>query len=76
MPAHRLTLTQVMALRACGHHRKGMRHEAHRKTMRVLQEQGFVEERAPYLARDIRWFLTPAGKELLAEIGMGEPSES
>jgi len=64
-----------MALRACGHHPKGMRHEAHRKTMRLLQEQGLVEERAPYRARDLRWFLTPAGKELLAEIGMGEPLE-
>lgn len=52
-----------------------MCHEAHRKTMRVLQEQGLVEERAPYLARDVRWFLTPAGKDLLAEIGVGEPRE-
>lgn len=68
-------MVQVMALRACGHHPRGMRHEAHRKTMRLLQEKGLVEERAPYLARDVRWFLTPAGKELLAEIGMGEPRE-
>lgn len=75
MPSKRPPLTQVMALRACGHHPRGMRHEAHRKTMRALQEKGLVEERAPYLARDVRWFLTPAGKELLAEIGLGEPKE-
>ena len=43
--------------------------------MRVLQGLGYAEERAPYLAREVRWFLTPAGRELLTEIGMGEPRE-
>jgi len=75
MPRARLPIAQVMALRACGHYPKGMRHEAHRKTMRVLQEQGLVAERAPYLARDVRWFLRPAGKDSPTEIGMREPRE-
>ena len=64
-----------MALRACGHHRCGMRHEAHRKTMQLLQEKGLAEERTLYAKRDVRWFLTPAGRAMLAEIGMGEPRE-
>lgn len=75
MPRARPPLTQVMALRACGHHPKGMRHEAHRKTMRVLQAQGLVEERIRPGQREPRWFLTQAGRELLAEIGMGAPDE-
>jgi hypothetical protein len=75
MPPDRLPRIQVTALRACGHHPQGMRHSAHLKTMRSLQGLGYVEERAPHLRRDLRWFLTPAGHEVLVMVGTGERPE-
>ena len=52
-----------------------MRASAHRKTMLALAELGLVEERTRIGQREARWFLTPAGKDLLEQIGMGEPKE-
>jgi DNA-binding MarR family transcriptional regulator len=43
--------------------------------MLTLHENGLVEERSRQGRREPRWFLTSAGRELLAEIGMGEPKE-
>lgn len=43
--------------------------------MRTLQGLGYVEERAPHLGRDLQWFLTPTGHELLAKVGTGEKAE-
>ena len=41
----------------------------------ILARARYVEERAPHLARDLRWFLTPAGHELLAKVESGERPE-
>lgn len=66
----------VTALRACGHHAgNGMRASAHRKTMLALAELGLVEERTRIGQREARWFLTPAGKDLLEQIGMGDAGD-
>lgn len=75
MPPERLPKIQITALRACGYHPQGLRHSAHLKTMRTLQGLGYVEERAPHLGQDLRWYLTPAGHELLTKVGSGEKAE-
>jgi hypothetical protein len=43
--------------------------------MLTPQEIGPVEERSRQRRREPRRFLMQAGRELLAEIGMGEPRE-
>ncbi|MGU3328123.1 hypothetical protein ACLBXB_14390, partial [Methylobacterium mesophilicum] len=68
MPPERLPKIQITALRACGYHPQGLRHSAHLKTMCTLQGLGYVEERAPHLGRDLRWFLNP-GRARAADEG-------
>ena len=42
--------------------------------MPVLEALGLVSRRKQALGRHaVYWFLTPAGLNLLAEVGMGEP---
>jgi DNA-binding HxlR family transcriptional regulator len=53
-----------------------MRYEAHLTAMLALREIGYVEDR-PLRSRprELRWFLTPAGRDLLEALGTGEPEE-
>jgi len=68
---------QLEALRACALYPQGMRHGAHPSVMPVLRELGLVEERQMRGQGGRKlWFLLPAGRELLTEIGVGEPRES
>ena len=76
MLSERPNQLHVTTLRACGHYgRNGMRLGAHRKTMEALRELGLVEARTRIGHRDPRWFLTPAGKDLLDQIGPGDMGE-
>jgi len=43
--------------------------------MEALKELGLVEERTRIGQREARWFLTASGRDLLDQIGMGEPKE-
>lgn len=65
------------ALRACAANPAGLRHQAYPTAMPVLLELGYVEER-PARGRAGRylWHLTPAGRELLAALGIREGAEA
>ena len=67
---------QLEALRACALYPQGMRYGAHPSVMPALRDLGLVEERQMrgQAGRKL-WFLLPAGRELLAETGMGGPRE-
>jgi hypothetical protein len=66
----------IEALRACRLCRGGMRYEAHLTAMRALEVLGYAEARPlQSRPRELRWFLTPAGRELLEALGTGEPEE-
>jgi hypothetical protein len=43
--------------------------------MLALAELGLVEERKRIGHREPRWFLTPAGRDLLEQIGMGDAGD-
>lgn len=67
---------QLEALRACALYPQGMRHGAHPSVMPVLRDLGHVEERLIRGPSGRKlWFLTLAGRDLLTEIGMGEPQD-
>ncbi|MHC2106393.1 MULTISPECIES: hypothetical protein [unclassified Methylobacterium] len=67
---------QLEALRACALYPQGMRHGAHPSVMPVLRDLGLVEERLIRGPSERKlWFLTQAGRDLLTEIGMGEPQD-
>ena len=64
------------ALRACAANPQGLRGGAYPSVMPVLQAAGLVTRRAGGRAgRAAYWFLTPAGREVLAEVGMNEPQK-
>ncbi|MCJ2126446.1 hypothetical protein [Methylobacterium sp. J-077] len=68
----------LLALRACAAHPQGLRHEAYPTYMPMLAEMGLVEERH---VRGVgrsqpAWFLTAAGRALIAELGPNELRES
>lgn len=64
------------ALRACALYPRGMRHEAHPSAMSVLEAQGYVEQRPTRFRRGrARWYITPAGRDLLATLGEKVGSE-
>ncbi|KNY20743.1 hypothetical protein AKJ13_20820 [Methylobacterium sp. ARG-1] len=67
---------QLKALRACALYPQGMRHGAHPSVMPVLRDLGLVEERQMRGQAGLKlWFLTQTGREMLAEIGIGEPKD-
>ncbi|WCS27200.1 hypothetical protein LOK46_10405 [Methylobacterium sp. NMS14P] len=73
MPEQPISQTHVTALRACAFHSgNGMRHGAHKRSMQALAVLGYVEERTRIGQREPRWFLTPAGRDLLEVLGSGE----
>ena len=62
------------ALRACATNPQGLRGNAYPSVMPVLEMQGLVTRQVSgRLGRSAYWFLTPAGRELLAEVGINEP---
>ncbi|GJE12472.1 hypothetical protein [Methylobacterium longum] len=64
----------VKALRAVAANPGGLRMQAHPSAMPMLVEMGLVESRqarGPGRTRSA-WFLTRAGRELLAEVGANE----
>lgn len=64
----------LQALRACAAQPSGLRHQAYPSVMPLLVEMGLVEERhvrGPGRSQ-AAWFLTRAGRELLAEVGANE----
>jgi hypothetical protein len=64
------------ALRAVAENPGGLRQEAYPTVMPVLQELGYVEERATRGRTGRRaWHLTPAGRGLLAALGIREGAE-
>ena len=67
---------QLEALRAVAASRGGLRPDAYPSALPVLRELGYVEERASR-GRTGRqaWHLTPAGRELLASLGIKERAE-
>ena len=66
----------VEALRAVSLYPRGMRLSRHPKAMPVLVELGYAVERQARWegARpgETGWFITPAGRELLAVLGAGD----
>jgi hypothetical protein len=67
------------ALRAVAANPHGLRGCAYPSVMPVLEAAGLVTRRAGRggrLGRSAYWFLTPAGRELLTETGIGESRES
>ena len=63
---------QLEALRACALYPQGMRYGAHPSVMPVLRDLRLVEERLIRGPSGRKlWFLTQAGRELLAEVGTG-----
>lgn len=65
------------ALRTCAANSQRLRGNAYPSVMPILEAQGLVARRnGGRLRRAAYWFLTPAGRELLAEAGMNEPRES
>lgn len=64
------------ALRACAANPQGLQPGAYPSVMPVLEAAGLVMRRSGgRLGRAAYWFLTPAGRDLLAEAGMNEPRE-
>ncbi|MGU3282237.1 hypothetical protein [Methylobacterium mesophilicum] len=64
------------SVRACALYPQGMRYGAHPSVMPVLRDLGLVEERLIRGPSGRKlWFLTLAGRDLLTEIGMGEPQD-
>ncbi|KNY21631.1 hypothetical protein [Methylobacterium sp. ARG-1] len=64
----------LLALRACAAHPQGLRHQASPTYMPMLAEMGLVEVRnvrGPG-RRQAEWFLTAAGRALIAELGPSE----
>ncbi|MDH2311408.1 hypothetical protein [Methylobacterium brachiatum] len=64
----------LLALRACAAHPQGLRHQAYPTYMPMLAEMGLVEERnvrGPG-RRQAAWFLTAAGRAVIAELGANE----
>lgn len=66
---------QLEALRACLLYPQGLRRGAYPSAMAVLRKRGLVESRsAPGPGRRVdAWFITPAGREHLAEIDASKP---
>lgn len=65
------------ALRACGANPQGLRGNAYPSVMPMLEVEGLVRRHnggRPGRAR--YWFLTEAGREALAAVGMGEPENA
>ncbi|MEE7460709.1 hypothetical protein MFUR16E_04845 [Methylobacterium fujisawaense] len=64
------------ALRAVAENPGGLRHEAYPTVMPILQELGYVEERATRGRTGRRtWHLTNAGRQLLIVLGIRESVE-
>ena len=68
-----LTNRQIDALRACLLYPQGMRHRAYPPAMPALEALGYVVSRpAQGPGRKIpTWFITPAGREVLAALETG-----
>lgn len=64
----------LLALRACAAQPQGLRRQAYPSYMPVLVEMGLVEERhVRGVGRsEPAWFLTAAGRAVIAELGAGE----
>ena len=67
----------LLVLRACAAHPQGLRHQAYPTYMPVLAEMELVEERH---VRGVgrsqpAWFLTRAGRDLLAAMGASRSPE-
>jgi hypothetical protein len=61
------------ALRACAANPQGLRGNAYPSVMPTLEAQGLVTRRnGGRLGRAAYWFLTPAGREIVAEIGVDQ----
>ena len=61
------------ALRACAANPDGLRGNAFPSVMPVLEAAGLVTRKTGgRLGRNAYWFLTAAGREVVAKIGMGE----
>jgi len=61
------------ALRAVAASPGGLRHDAHPTALPILQELGYVEERATRGRTGRRaWHLTRSGRNLLASLGIRE----
>jgi hypothetical protein len=67
---------QLEALRDVASSPGGLRRDAYPTVLPVLQELGYVEERATRGQTGRRaWHLTPAGRKLLAALGIREGAE-
>jgi len=67
---------QLEALRAVAASPGGLRYEAYPTVMPVLQELGYVEERATRGRTGRRaWYLTRQGRALLATLGIRDGAE-
>jgi len=67
----------LLALRACAAHPQGLRYQAYPSYMPMLAEMGLVEERhvrGPGRSQPA-WFLTAAGRAVIAELGPSEVRE-
>lgn len=59
------------ALRACAANPQGLRGNAYPSVMPVLEAEGLVSRRTGGRAgRAAYWFLTPAGREVVARVGI------
>ena len=73
-PTPAVAKRRLDALRACAANPQGLRGNAYPSAMPVLEAQGLVTRRnGERSGRRAYWFLTPAGREMVAEVGMGEP---
>ena len=64
---------RIDALRACAANPYGLRGNAYPSVMPVLEAQGLVARRTGgRLGRAALWFLTAAGREVVADVGMDE----
>ncbi|MGU3341638.1 hypothetical protein ACLBXJ_26880 [Methylobacterium mesophilicum] len=64
----------LLALRACAAHPQGLQHQAYPTYMPALVEMGLVEERHVHGVGRSQpaWFLTAAGRAIIAELGANE----
>lgn len=61
------------ALRACAANPQGLRGNAYPSVMPTLEAQGLVRRGTHgHARRDAYWFLTPAGREVVAQVGVDE----
>lgn len=59
------------ALRACAANPQGLRGGAYPSVMPVLEAQGLVTRRTKAQGgRSTYWYLTPAGREVVAKVGV------